>query len=142
VRVAPRIPPAPVGAHPGLSTEKEKKIGEEEARRVEVEMGRLHDARLTVARQRDVSPVTLAYNHLHADGAPQRALSAVFLFRRQRRGRHVHVERNANRAKFWLDPVRLAESGGFGRAELGRVEALVRDNANRLRRGWDEYFAE
>jgi len=53
-----------------------------------------------------------------------------------------HVERDANRAKLWLDPVRLAESGGFGRAEIRRVEALVRDNANQLRRAWDEYFTE
>src|SRR6266536_3165930 len=30
-----------------VSTEKEKKIGEEEARKVEAEMGLLHDARLT-----------------------------------------------------------------------------------------------
>ena len=56
--------------------------------------------------------------------------------------RHVHVEREANLAKFWLDPVRLAESGGFGRAEIRRVEALVRDKANQLRRAWDEYFTE
>ena len=56
--------------------------------------------------------------------------------------RHVHVEREANRAKFWLDPLRLAESGGFGRAEVRRVEALVRDNAVELRRAWDEYFTE
>lgn len=56
--------------------------------------------------------------------------------------RHVHVERDSNRAKFWLDPVRLAESGGFGRAEIRRVDALVRDNAIRLRGAWDEYFTE
>lgn len=56
--------------------------------------------------------------------------------------RHVHVERDSNLAKFWLDPVRLAESGGFGRAEIRRVETLVRDNVVRLRRAWDEYFAE
>jgi hypothetical protein len=56
--------------------------------------------------------------------------------------RHVHVEREANLAKVWLDPVRLAESGGFGRAEIRRVEALVRDNAIQLRRAWDEYFTE
>lgn len=54
--------------------------------------------------------------------------------------RHVHVEREANRAKFWLDPVRLAESGGLGRAEIKRVETLVRENAAELRRAWDEYF--
>ena len=54
----------------------------------------------------------------------------------------MHMERESNVAKFWLDPVRLAESGGFGRAEIRRVEALVRDNVNQLRRAWDEHFAE
>ena len=56
--------------------------------------------------------------------------------------RHVHVERDSNRAKFWLDPIRLAESGGFGRAEIRCVEALVRDNATQLRGAWDEHFTE
>jgi hypothetical protein len=56
--------------------------------------------------------------------------------------RHVHVERESNLGKFWLDPVRLAESGGFGRAEIRRLEALVRENADRLRRAWDEHFSE
>jgi hypothetical protein len=56
--------------------------------------------------------------------------------------RHVHVERDSSRAKFWLDPVRLAESGGFGRAEIRRVEALVREKAIQLRGAWDEYFTE
>ena len=55
---------------------------------------------------------------------------------------HVHVEREANRAKFWLDPVRLAESGGLGRPEIRRVEELVRENAAALRRAWDDYFAD
>lgn len=54
----------------------------------------------------------------------------------------MHVEREANRAKFWLDPVRLAESGGLGRPEIRRVEELVRENAATLRRAWDDYFAD
>ena len=33
-------------------------------------------------------------------------------------------------------------AGGFGRAEIRRVQALVRDNVHRLRRAWDEYFTE
>ncbi len=37
---------------------------------------------------------------------------------------HVHVEREHKVAKFWLDPVRLARSGGFSRKELGRIEAF------------------
>lgn len=56
--------------------------------------------------------------------------------------RHVHVEREANRGKFWLDPVRLADSGGFSRVEIRRVESLVRQKAVELRGAWDEYFTE
>lgn len=56
--------------------------------------------------------------------------------------RHVHVEWESNRSKFWLDPVRLVESGGFGRAEIRRLETLVREHATELRRAWDEYFTE
>ena len=54
--------------------------------------------------------------------------------------RHVHVERNASRAKFWLEPVRLQESGGFRGAELNRLAALVEEHRDTLVRAWDEYF--
>ncbi len=53
---------------------------------------------------------------------------------------HVHVEREANVAKFWLDPVRLQDSGGFGRAELTRLEDLVTRNAERFRKAWHDFF--
>jgi hypothetical protein len=35
----------------------------------------------------------------------------------------------SSHGKFWLDPVRRAESGGFGTAEISRLEAPVRENA-------------
>ena len=53
---------------------------------------------------------------------------------------HVHVERDANRAKFWLSPVRLARSGGFGAAELLRIERLVIERESLFLRAWDEHF--
>jgi hypothetical protein len=53
---------------------------------------------------------------------------------------HVHIEREANRAKFWLTPVRLARSGGFGPAELLRLERLANDRQSLLLEAWDEYF--
>jgi len=34
---------------------------------------------------------------------------------------HVHVERERNKAKFWLDPVRLQNSGGYNRNEINRI---------------------
>ena len=54
---------------------------------------------------------------------------------------HVHIEREANRAKVWLAPVRLARSGGFNAAELRQIERLVGEREELLLRAWDEYFA-
>ncbi len=55
---------------------------------------------------------------------------------------HVHVERDASRAKFWLDPVRLADSSGFSRTEIRVVERLVTEHALELRRKWDAFFGD
>jgi hypothetical protein len=55
---------------------------------------------------------------------------------------HVHVEREEGKAKFWLEPVRLEKSRGFGRAEIGRIERLVAENAAFLLRSWHEYFGD
>jgi hypothetical protein len=53
---------------------------------------------------------------------------------------HVHVERDVCRAKFWLNPVQLARSGGFGAAELLRLERLVAQRQELFLRAWHEYF--
>jgi hypothetical protein len=53
---------------------------------------------------------------------------------------HVHVERENNRAKFWLDPVGMQNSGGFSGIELSRISALINENRDLLLRAWDEYF--
>ena len=53
---------------------------------------------------------------------------------------HVHVERDVNVAKFWLDPVRLAGSGGFRSAEIGRIQGLVEEHREELLRSWNEFF--
>ncbi len=55
---------------------------------------------------------------------------------------HVHVERDDNVAKFWLDPVRLQTSGGFNAAELRRIQRIIEENGNTLIKGWNEYFGE
>ncbi|NUO80820.1 DUF4160 domain-containing protein [candidate division KSB1 bacterium] len=53
---------------------------------------------------------------------------------------HVHVERNSHKAKFWLVPVRLQSSGGFGRIEIHRIQKLIEKHQRQLLRGWNEYF--
>jgi hypothetical protein len=55
---------------------------------------------------------------------------------------HVHVEREDDVAKYWLDPVRLQRSVGFGRLELRRIHQLVEDHRAHLLRSWHEYFAK
>src|SRR5687768_9394727 len=77
-----------------------------------------------------------------ADRAPARSLPVLLLLERRAEPPHVHVERDENRAKFWLDPVRLHESGGFRGAELNRVAALVGEHQALLLEAWREYFGE
>lgn len=54
---------------------------------------------------------------------------------------HIHVERDDNIAKLWLDPVRLADSGGFRRSELREIDRIVREHEEELTRSWHEYFS-
>ena len=53
---------------------------------------------------------------------------------------HIHVERDDNIAKFWLDPVRLQRSDGFSRVEIGRIQKLVARHQTDLWEAWNEYF--
>jgi hypothetical protein len=53
---------------------------------------------------------------------------------------HVHVDRDDQSAKFWLDPVALARNLGFGPVELRRVHRLVEENRNSLLEKWHERF--
>ena len=54
---------------------------------------------------------------------------------------HVHVSREANEAKFWLDPVRLAWSRGFSATELRKIEAIVAENVQEFMKAWNAFFS-
>ena len=53
---------------------------------------------------------------------------------------HVHVEREDNVAKFWLDPVTLQSSGGFSRVEINRIANVVNSHKASLLEAWNEFF--
>ena len=53
---------------------------------------------------------------------------------------HVHIERDNNVAKFWINPVRLESDGRFSSAEIRRVQDIVEANREILLRSWNEYF--
>lgn len=55
---------------------------------------------------------------------------------------HVHVERDDKVAKVWIDPVSLAENGGFHRTEVNRILSLVRVRERELLRRWHDYFTD
>ncbi|HRB29335.1 MAG TPA: DUF4160 domain-containing protein [Nitrosomonas sp.] len=54
--------------------------------------------------------------------------------------KHVHVEREDNIAKFWIDPVRLQNSGGFRRSEIVRIMSIINEHSKQIAEAWDEYF--
>lgn len=54
--------------------------------------------------------------------------------------RHMHVDRENNSAKIWLDPViSLAENYGYNRRELREIERIATENLEILRNEWDNF---
>lgn len=53
---------------------------------------------------------------------------------------HIHVERDNHTAKFWLQPVRLQNSGGFKSKNLSRIQDLAEENQAVFVEAWNEYF--
>jgi hypothetical protein len=53
---------------------------------------------------------------------------------------HIHVKRDRQIAKFWLEPVALARNVGFADHEVRRIERLVTDRREDLIEAWHEYF--
>ena len=53
---------------------------------------------------------------------------------------HVHVDRDAETAKFWLRPIALARNLGLSAKELGRIERIWREREGELLEAWNDYF--
>ena len=53
--------------------------------------------------------------------------------------RHVHVRREDNLCKFWLDPVALGNNDGFPPGELTRIRVIIVRHLGRLMAAWDEH---
>ncbi len=53
---------------------------------------------------------------------------------------HIHVDSDDKYAKFWLEPVQLARSAGYNAKELSEIRKMVSENADVMRRRWNEYF--
>ncbi len=53
---------------------------------------------------------------------------------------HIHIDRDNQTCKFWIEPVALSRNLGFSAKELRNLEALVVDNKETLLEAWHEYF--
>ncbi len=53
---------------------------------------------------------------------------------------HIHVERAEKYAKFWLEPVQLAESRAFRSHELTELRRMVEQHRERFIAAWNEHF--
>jgi len=54
---------------------------------------------------------------------------------------HVHVDRDALSAKFWLNPASLARNLGFSAKELRRIEEIVSEYQGEFLEKWNGYFS-
>jgi hypothetical protein len=53
---------------------------------------------------------------------------------------HVHIDKAGNTAKYWLNPVALAQNIGFARRELTEIEAKVTEQRDRFVEAWNDHF--
>jgi hypothetical protein len=53
---------------------------------------------------------------------------------------HIHVRRDRQLVKFWLEPVSQDKNRGFKEHELNSIAKLVEDNRETLLEAWNEYF--
>ncbi len=54
---------------------------------------------------------------------------------------HIHVRSSDGEAKFWVNPLSVAESFGFGARTLRELTRVVEENHNLIERAWHEHFA-
>lgn len=53
---------------------------------------------------------------------------------------HVHVESGKGAAKFWLNPLQLADNYSFSERELGKAFEAVHESEDWLIREWENFW--
>ncbi len=69
-----------------------------------------------------------------------RGFRFFFFSREDHEPRHIHVEHAEKYAKFWLEPVEIAESRGFRDHELTTVLRMIEDYRDEFIRAWNQHF--
>jgi hypothetical protein len=53
---------------------------------------------------------------------------------------HIHVRRDCQLVKFWLQPISLSKNRGFKDYELNEILQLVKTYEQQLLEAWHDYF--
>jgi hypothetical protein len=53
---------------------------------------------------------------------------------------HIHIAHAGRYAKFWLEPVSVADVRGFRSHEMTEIRQIVIENADLFLEKWHEYF--
>ena len=55
---------------------------------------------------------------------------------------HVHVDKQKNSAKFWLDSVSLARNIGYSAKDLRKIQEIIIEHKELLLEKWYGYFGK
>jgi hypothetical protein len=66
--------------------------------------------------------------------------SFIFFSSDQPEPPHIHIKRDRQLVKFWLNPISLAKNRGFKEHELNKIAKLVEKNQHTLIEAWHEHF--
>ncbi|GHV21810.1 hypothetical protein FACS189428_2840 [Clostridia bacterium] len=65
----------------------------------------------------------------------------IFVWSKEEERKHVHVIKDNNQCKYWLEPViELAENKGFKEKELNEIKKIIENNEEKFNKQWDEHF--
>lgn len=54
---------------------------------------------------------------------------------------HIHVTSAEGEAKFWIEPViALADYSGFASSELKKLQKIIEEHGDEIRKAWKKHF--
>ena len=64
-----------------------------------------------------------------------------FAWSKEEERRHIHVAKEYNQCKFWLEPtIELAYNNGFRKFELNEILKIITKNETEFKNKWDKHF--
>lgn len=55
---------------------------------------------------------------------------------------HIHIRKENNYAKFWINPLSIAYNVGFNKNELSKIKAIIFSNQDKIKESWNEHFTK